>query len=866
MEHGSRSLQERAQAMVEENSNRKIGLGRSTCRRVEPRPGINPTHSRQASFPGRFGDVTLTRRDVLMATNAALLGAIAAAGAGNAQPPELPLLVDGLQGWISTTKGQFLFGDGTTAPGHGQAVHEARDIRNGQVLFSQATVALRPTWDATSFNVPCIRSNGTQYLTRNTALSAPGLVIIGCAFDAGSAGFRALVGARSTQTPAGDPAEDAWTLNKTSSNQLRALVATDTEIDFADTPAFPGEKLLVMMEEVENRLEVWHVGSTGQQTIIGTRIVADAEQALLAKYYDNAVTAILQGGIFEFAQYAPAPSREVRRLLVQYFQGLVWPAITPPIAATVNGGQVQQGANKSIDVVTPSSGSALVLASIDEQPAAGSLSVSGSNSVAISVPPGAPLGNYSGRYCLRSHVAGARLVDFGRVDFEVVEGGSLPELPYMGRFYGCGYCGPGGAANTEMRVSSELGLSQFFYAERDGTIDRLCLQKRTGEGYSLGTGGTYTIEIRTASATTKLPIRLSQGGQIISQTTGWQPGNPPNSSIYEIVTFTSTPGQVVAGQPYCLVFRNTHPHPTGNFFSTNVSVQAGWSGSAGSGSAQPSDYEEPSSLDPQSPGSSPAMVAGWSPVYIDGTEWHDWPSKAYDGQFQWNRLGPEHASVRYSDGQWVLYGVFPAGSIGVGTAILNGSSDMARQRFRVTRANRIVSGVFMRVVRMNNTSGNLIVTLEQGPTGDAHFPGNGTTIESVTVPHSTIPNVGAEENVTEFHANNGDGIMDIVPWIWVPFSQNRTLFVGTNYNLRLSRTGSLDCRMRCNGRVDHPSTGLGPAGLSVSTWAQWESQRNLPWTAWEDSRGFQVSTDSGSTWAYHHATIPILPPILFKCV
>ena len=36
-----------------------------------------------------------------------------AAGTGSAQPPDLPVLFDGLQGWVSTTKGQFLFGDGT---------------------------------------------------------------------------------------------------------------------------------------------------------------------------------------------------------------------------------------------------------------------------------------------------------------------------------------------------------------------------------------------------------------------------------------------------------------------------------------------------------------------------------------------------------------------------------------------------------------------------------------------------------------------------------------------------------------------------------------------------------------------------------
>jgi hypothetical protein len=428
-----------------------------------------------------------------------------------------------------------------------------------------------------------------------------------------------------------------------------------------------------MLEAVGNELRVWQVGSSGQQTIVGTRIAPDGEQALLAKFYNDVIVAILQGGIFEFAQYAPAPSAMERRALVEYFQGLIWPAVSPPIAATVDGGQVPQGASVSVDVVTPGSGSSLVLASIDEQPAAGGLSVSGNN-VVISVPAGAELGNYSGRYCLRSDVAGSRLVGFGQVDFEVVEGLLLADLPYFGEYYGNGYCGPGGAANTIMRPSSEEGVSFFFYAERNGSIDRINLQRRTHteEGYSAGDGGTYTIEIRTADPQTHLPIPLSLGGEIISEATGWQPGNPPGSnSVYFTVNFTSTPGQTVAKQPYCVVFRNTHANPGSNYFSTNISMQAGWNGSAGSGHANPpQNYEEPSGIDPQSPGSSRAMVSGWSPIYIGGVEWYSWPAKAYDGLFQYNRLGPEHCALRYSDGQWTLFGVFPAGSINLGTVVL----------------------------------------------------------------------------------------------------------------------------------------------------------------------------------------------------
>jgi hypothetical protein len=226
--------------MVEEHSRRKIDARRSSLLGLDPRTGRGPARHREGSLFWPLGHVTLARRDFLMAMNAAFIGAIAAACSCDPQLPELPLSVEGLQGWISTTKGRFLFGDGTATPGHGKAVHEARDVRSGQALFSQATAGLRPTWDTTIFDVPCIRSDGTRYLTRSSALAAPGLVIVGCAFDSGSTGFRALTGARSTQTPGGDPAEDAWTLNTSSSDQMRALVATDTEVAFADTPAILG--------------------------------------------------------------------------------------------------------------------------------------------------------------------------------------------------------------------------------------------------------------------------------------------------------------------------------------------------------------------------------------------------------------------------------------------------------------------------------------------------------------------------------------------------------------------------------------------------------------------------------------------------
>ena len=788
---------------------------------------------------------------------AARIGSIAAARPIDEAPPELPQLIDGLQGWISTTKGRFRFGDGTSTPGHGKAVHEARNVQDQAALFSQATAGLRPTWDVTTFDVPCIRSDGTQYLTRDTALPAPGLVIVGCAFDSGITGFHALTGARSTETPGGsEPREDAWHLNKAHPiDTLRVLTATSSGQMFADTPQILGEKLLVMLEIVGDALQVWQVGATGEQTIAGTRIAADGEQALLARYFDDAVMAIMQGAIFEFAQYAPAPSRAERRMLVEYFQDLIWPASSAPVAATVDAGQIEQGQSTLVDVVTPSSGTNLMLASIDEQPGVGSLSISGNN-VQISVPSIAPLGNASARYCLRSDVAGARLVDFGRVDFEVVEGAPPPpppppppsvDLPFFGQYYG-NSCWGRSAGELEMSASSAVGTSQFFHAERTGIIDQIRFNRRTGPtGYSAGNGGTYTVEIRIADPNTKLPITT---GSPICQVTGYNPGNPGNASTFETLIFTTT-GLVVAKNPYCIVWRNTHASPSSNYISMNNNNQYIFADES-----DPANYGEPTGTHPTAVGSSPVGVSTWNPVFIDGTiEWYPLPTGAKNGQFIFDRMGYYMGSLRYSDGLWVG----PAAWGGEADYIVTlSSTSMFRERFRVTRANRTVGGVFMRVYRLSGTTGNLIVTLESGPASDTS--GNGTQIEQVTVSANVLYDVGSGDNW-----NEKNGPADRPHHIWVPFSQPRMLQVGSLYNLRLHTTGGLSARISGSGRADG-TPGFGVRG-STSTWGEWEAGRETEWTAWEDSRGMMQSSSSGSTWQFSRAVSgAILSPILFKCV
>ena len=54
-------------------------------------------------------------------------------------------------------------------------------------------------------------------------------------------------------------------------------------------------------------------------------------------------------------------------------------------------------------------------------------------------------------------------------------------------------------------------------------------------------------------------------------------------------------------------------------------------------------------------------------------------------------------------------------------------------------------GVFLRIVRLNASGGSVTFSLESGPASDT--AGNGTTIEQVTIPASSIFDVGASERV-----------------------------------------------------------------------------------------------------------------------
>jgi hypothetical protein len=429
---------------------------------------------------------------------------------------------------------------------------------------------------------------------------------------------------------------------------------------------------------------------------------------------------------------------------------------------------------------------------------------------------------------------------------EVVNAGATADLPYFGQYYGGAPFGASNAANLKLRSGSLSAADSFFFrADRTGVIDKILMHWRTYlSGYAAGDGGTYTIQIRPADPNTRKPIT---SGAPICQVTGISPGSTSSNSWKNLIHDFTTTGQVIAKQPYCIVWINTHADPAGNHVSNNIG-----SATAFDDPTDPADYQEPAGINPANVGSSITPVSGWSPVMIDGTiRWHQWPAIAEAGVLHYRRLGGLYGQLRYSDGIWVGPGGAYGGAQGYKVPI-SGNNHL-RERFRVTRATRVVSGVFLRVVRLNASSGSLTFSLESGPASDTS--GNGTIIEQVTFPASNIFDVGGGENVNGV----GGAAIDFVPWTWFPFTQNRTLTLGQIYNARVfSPSGNFS--MWCNGRGD--SFMQGPDGRDL-TWAEWEDQRQIEWTAWEDSRGMMVSSNAGSTWGF---SVQRLAMILFKCV
>jgi hypothetical protein len=155
------------------------------------------------------------------------------------------------------------------------------------------------------------------------------------------------------------------------------------------------------------------------------------------------------------------------------------------------------------------------------------------------------------------------------------------------------------------------------------------------------------------------------------------------------------------------------------------------------------------------------------------------------------------------------------------------------------------------------------VTLESGPASDTS--GNGTQIEQVTVAASNLYDIGGGEDLAD-EGVSGSPNIDHVHYVWVPFSQDRTLTLGQLYNIRFHKSGGSGDFDVWPSQRSTSFMGLSPSPTSL-TWDQWEAQRVIEWSNQEDSRGSMYSTNGGSSWSFSlPGGSPRVLPYIFKCV
>ena len=203
---------------------------------------------------------------------------------------------------------------------------------------------------------------------------------------------------------------------------------------------------------------------------------------------------------------------------------------------------------------------------------------------------------------------------------------SPQNLPHRGLLYGCANA-THNHGNIQMRDSSDLGTSYFFYAEKSGTVVAFDLHERISRGYSdppgAGNHGVYDIEIRPADPATVLPIPNSA---FVGRVLDYTPDTGAGPAYYKTVPLT-TPANLVTGQPYAIVYRRK----SGGHFSQNVALQVQFFDSKwpienyiepgrGPGAGSIVVEHAANCVEYSQLGSTPARLRGWSPHRVNGVE------------------------------------------------------------------------------------------------------------------------------------------------------------------------------------------------------------------------------------------------------
>lgn len=325
---------------------------------------------------------------------------------------------------------------------------------------------------------------------------------------------------------------------------------------------------------------------------------------------------------------------------------------------------------------------------------------------------------------------GGSSTGFVLVDVTVPASQPAVELPYANRLYGNPIHAEA-VGNT--RYTADRPVAFRFRAERSGTIEAVRWFNKYdvaggNVGYSTGNGGRIRIDLRANAVV---------GGNNVPSATSLGSTAPQPRAIelgyFPIVEFLDPKPQVVAGQFYHLVFNQLDTSGANtisvNMLHTKKPIDLGGNGRFG-------------------------------PYWTDELA-HLWYSGGTNGTWNVRADRAPIFELRYTDGVSTGQGMIFSHDSATKPV---GGTEMARQIFTVRDATRTVAGLWMRVRRSgSSTPPELIVRLESSA---------GTLIEQLTVPAGAVP-------VSTIYDNP-------IPWIYRPFSQNRTLQLGQGYRVRFS--------------------------------------------------------------------------------
>jgi hypothetical protein len=278
--------------------------------------------------------------------------------------------------------------------------------------------------------------------------------------------------------------------------------------------------------------------------------------------------------------------------------------------------------------------------------------------------------------------------------------------------------------NTPVGGPSLVSTSYRFRATTSAALGsiRIYIIGPSHPGYGAGTGGTWAVTVETDDGTAS----HGPSGSVLASTTIRPADGLP------LVSWP-TPARLTAGQLYHVVFRNIDPDPAANYASLDGVFM----------------YQ------PTSPRQAAFSDLDWGQPLRYGTG--GWADRSNTVPImQLNYANGLTAGLGYME-VWVR-----------SYKSISGSA-RAREAFTVSGANRLVSSVSVRLMRVSGSS-PLTVRLETA---------DGTLIEEGTIPASQIA-IGTPGD----HGGGGHAV-----WVSYPFSAPRTLAAGQGYNLVLSAPG-----------------------------------------------------------------------------